>query len=155
MAQILYSAPSGLTSIAASTTQVMIQLATGSTITNTITQLVVGMDGTSAGATAIPAKIQLVRETGASSAGSSVTPLILTDKALRAANTTARKNDTSDGSSPTILDEWLMPPTGLLEIQDPLGREVGMSVSDFLALRIVTQSGMTTCNYSASLRWVE
>ena len=149
-----YSVTSGLTSLAASTTKVACQLATGSTITNTITAIDIGFDSVATGAGAIPVKVQLVRATGASSAGSSATPAKL-HPTLAASVTTARINDTTDGSSPSIIKEWLVSPTAGLSIQFPLGREPEMGVSDFLELRLVSQSGMTTCNYSAQIEFEE
>jgi hypothetical protein len=145
-----YTVTSGLTSLAASTTKVACQLATGTNVTNSIVGFDVTFDSTATGAGAIPIRVELVRTTGASSGGATYTPTKW-HKAVGAAVTTARINDTSDGASPTIIKSWLVPPTGGISYQFPLGREIEMDVSDFLELRLISQAGMTTCNYEANL----
>jgi hypothetical protein len=149
-----FTVTSGLTSLAASTTKVACQLATGSTITCTVIGFDVTFDSTATGSGAVPVRVELVRATGASSGGSTYTPKPwLTGDT--ASITTARINDTSDGAGVAILKSWLVSPTAGLVYQFPLGREVSMSASDFFELRLISQSGMTTCNYEANLDFEE
>lgn len=149
-----YTVTSGLTSLAASTTKVACQLATGATVNNTIRSFDVSFDSTASGAGAVPVRVELVRATGASSGGATFTPL-KTYPADVAAITTARVNDTTDGTSPTILRSWLVSPTSGFSYQFPLGRELIMNNSDFLELRLISQAGMTTCNYEANIEFEE
>lgn len=149
-----YTVTSGLTSLAASTTKVACQLATGTTITNAIIGFDISFDSVATGAGAIPIRVELVRATGASSGGSTLTPLEW-ETTGPASITTARINDTTDGSSPTIVMSWLVSPTSGFSFQFPLGREIKMVVSDFFELRLISQSGMTTCNYEANLHFEE
>lgn len=150
-----YTVSTGLQSLAASTTRVAVQLATGTNVTNSIIGFDATFDSVATGAGAIPVKVQLVRETGASNTtGTAPTPTKW-NKALAASVTTARINDTVDGASPTIIAEWLVSPTTGYSYQFPLGREVEMDISDFLTLRLISQSGMTTCNYSCQLHYEE
>lgn len=149
-----YSVQSGLTSLAASTTKVACQLATGSTLTNTIIGFDISFDSTATGAGAVPIRVELVRATGASSGGSTFTPTKWYAADI-APVTTARINDTTDGASPTIIKSWLVSPTSGLSYQFPLGRELQLNNSDFLELRLISQSGMTTCNYEANLDFEE
>lgn len=149
-----FTVTSGLTSLAAATTKVACQLATGTTVSTTIIGFDIGFDSTATGAGAIPVRVALVRATGASSGGSTFTP-VRWNTGMRVANATARINDTTDGASPTIIKEWLVSPTTFFAYQFPLGREIDMAVSDFLELRVVSQTGMTTCNYIANLDFEE
>lgn len=150
-----YTASTGLVSLAASATRVAVGLATGTTVTAVITGFDVTFDSVSTGAGAIPVRVELVRCTGASNTtGTAPTPTKW-NKSTGAAAVTARINDTVDGASPTIIKSWLVPPTGGFSYQFPLGREIEMDVSDFLELRLISQAGMTTCNYEANLDWEE
>jgi len=145
-----FAVNSGKTSIAASITQVACYIATGSTVTAKVIDLACSFDSTATGAAAVPFRVELVRVTGASSGGSTYTPVAL-ESGDTASNTTARINDTTDGASPTILYSWLVSPTSGIYVQYPLGREWQLKASDFLELRIISPSGITTCNYEASL----
>lgn len=149
-----YTVTSGLTSIAASVTKVACQLATGTTINNILRGFDISFDSVASGAGAIPVRVQIVKATGASAAGATATPGKNYPADIAAA-TTARVNDTTDGASPTILKEWLVSPTSGFSFQFPLGREICMNNSDFLELRLVSQAGMTTCNYVANLDFEE
>jgi hypothetical protein len=155
MAGRQYSVATGLVSLAASATRVAVQLATGTTTTNIVIGFDVSFDSVATGAGAIPIRVELVRETGASNTtGTAPTPTKFLG-VFAAAATTARINDTVDGASPTIIKSWLVSPTGGFSYQFPLGREIQMGVSEFLALRLISQAGMTTCNYEANLDFEE
>jgi hypothetical protein len=150
-----YTVSTGLNSLAASTTRVAVGLATNTTTTNTIIGFDVTFDSTATGAGAIPVRVELVRCTGVSSTtGTAPTPTPW-EKGLLAAATTARINDTTDGASPTIIASWLVSPTGGFSYQFPLGREITMAISDFLELRLTSQSGFTTCNASSQVHFEE
>lgn len=149
-----YTITSGLTSLAASTTKVACLLVTPATETAVVIAADISFDGTATGAAAIPVRVAIVRVTAASSGGSTFTPASWR-KGAPAANCTARINDTSDGTSPTILQEWLIPPTTVYPYQLPLSREYALDVSDFLELRLTSQSGMTTVNFLGSLVFEE
>lgn len=145
-----YTVSSGLTSLAASITRVACQLATGTNVTATVIGVDITFDSVATGSGAIPVRVQLVRPTGASSGGSTSTPAKW-HKALGAAVTTGRINDTTAGASPAIIKEWLVTPIAGQMQQLPLGREIEMDVSDFLELKLISQAGMTTCNYVANI----
>jgi hypothetical protein len=145
-----YSVSSGLTSLAASTTIVACQLATSTTVTLTILGFDISFDSTATGAGAIPVRVQLARPTAASSGGATMTPTVW-NKGDLAAQATARKNDTAAGTSPTVIKEWLVSPTAGFSYLFPQGREITMPISDFLELKLISQAGMTTCNYIGNL----
>lgn len=150
----LYVVTANLISLAASTTKVAISLASGSTTDCVITGWDISFDGFATGSAAIPVRVQLVRPTGVSSvSGSAFTPS-KAYKAQRASVVTARISDTTAGSSPLVVAEYLVSQTSGMSYQFPLGRSIAMDVSDFFELKVISQSGMTTCNYSANL-WFE
>ncbi len=149
-----YTVTSGLVSLAASTTKVACQLATGSTITNCVTGFDITFDSVATGSGAIPVRVQIVKPTAAGSGGSTATPAKWHED-LAASASTARISDSTAGASPVVVKEWLVSPTSGLSYQFPLGREIEMGVSDFLELKLVSQSGMTTCNYIANLDFEE
>lgn len=147
----LFSVTSGLTACAAAASvKVAVALATGSTIENKIVQVDVMFNGVTS--TEKPVKVELVKTTGAPSGGSTYTPL----KAQGAAGngTTARINDTTDGSSPTIQQAYMVPATSGICIQWPLGREPEMKVSEFWEVRITLQSGAAANDYLCNV-WFE
>lgn len=131
--------------------KVMAQLATGSAVDAVITQFDVTMDGTNAAAT--PVAVDIASETGASSvSGSAYTPNKYGNPAGRAAQATARINDTTDGASPTVLKTYYVPPTSGLIIQSPLDREKGTGVSSFTAFRINAPAAV---NYKCNVEFAE
>jgi hypothetical protein len=150
-----FTVTTGLVSLAASATRVAIQLATNTTTTNIIIGFDVSFDSIATGAGAVPIRVELVREsTVSSTTGAAFTPTKFWNGG-RASNTTARINDTADGTVTVIIKSWLVSPTGGFSYQFPLGREIQMGVSEFVALRLISQSGMTTCNYEANLDFEE
>jgi hypothetical protein len=145
-----YTINSGKTSLAAAATQVACAAATGATVTNTVIGADCTFDSTATGSGAVAVLVEIVRTTGASSGGASATPAPW-KKGQIASGTTGRKNDTSDGASPTVIAGWLISPTSGVIYQFPLGRDLEMEASDFVELRLTSQSGMTTCDYDANL----
>lgn len=150
----LYVVNASLVSIAASTTKMAVSLASGSTTDCVIVGWDISFDGYATGSAAIPCRVQLVRPTGVSSTtGAAFTPS-KAYKAQRASVVTARTGDTTAGASPLVLAEYLVSQTSGMSYQFPLGRALAMDVSDFFELKLITQSGWTTCNYSANV-WFE
>jgi len=149
MAQV-FTVSSTKTALVAATLKVAVQLATGAAVQNRILQIDVTFDGTNAAA--VPVLVELVRETGVTSTGGTApTPVKVNTDASAAAATTARINDTTDGTGPTVIAAWLVPPTSGIVIQFPLGREAGMKVSEFLALRLTAPA---VVNYIVNV-WFE
>jgi len=149
-----YTVTDNLQSLAASTTKVACQIATGSTINATVIAFDISFDSTASGSGAVPIRVQLARPTAAGSGGATFTPIKMYPADIAAA-TTARIHDTTAGSSPSVICEWLVSPTSGLSYQFPLGRELVLNNSDFLELKMISQSGMTTCNYSAQIYFEE
>lgn len=149
----LYSVTSGLTACAAAASvKVAVALATGSQVRATIVQVDVMFNGTTA--TEKPIKVEFVKTTAAPSGGSTYTPL-LNQPGGRTSQTTARINDTTDGSSPTIQQGYLVPATSGMCIQYPLGREIEMAVSEFWEVRITIQSGGAANDYLVNVWFTE
>lgn len=147
----LFSVTSGLTACAAAASvKVAVALATGSTIENKIVQIDVMFNGVTS--TEKPVKVELVKTTAAPSGGSTYTPLKVQGAAGN--GTTARINDTTDGSSPTIQQAYMVPATSGICIQWPLGREPEMKVSEFWEVRITLQSGAAANDYLVNV-WFE
>ncbi len=147
-----YSVNSAKTAAAAAgTLKVAWQLATGAAVTGTLWGVDISFDSIAnpASAGGIPALVELVRETGASSGGAAQTPVIW-KKGQIASGTTARINDTTDGAGPTVIMGWLVPIFSVWPQQLPLGREIDLEASDFLALRVTLQTGATACNYNCN-----
>lgn len=134
-------------------TKVAAQLATGANITNRIVGVDISFDGVDGSKK--PVLVSLAKETGVSSTGGSApTPVQLRGKP-RSAQSTARINDTTDGSAPTVLEAWYVPPTSGMSIQFPLGREIEMGASEFLALRVTTTEDLSGLTYDATLIFEE
>lgn len=148
----LFSVTSGLTAgAAAGSIKVAIALAAGSTINGVLVGADITFDGVNAAA--VPVKVEWVSTTAAPSGGSTYTPNQI--GAERASIITARVNDTTDGTSPTILAAWEIPPTSGVIQQLPLGREWKIPVSSFRELRVTWLSGQTVVNYLANLYFEE
>jgi hypothetical protein len=142
MAQI-YTVTSGQTAGAtAGSVKVAVALATGAQVRAKIIQVDVTLNGTNAAAK--PVKVEFVKTAAAPSGGSTYTPL-LNQPGGRTSQTTARINDTTDGSTPVIQQGYLVPATSGMVMQFPLGREIEMSVSEFWEVRVTWQSAETVC----------
>lgn len=151
MAQI-YSVTSGLTAgAAAASIKASVALATGTQVRAKIIQIDVTLNGTNSAGK--PVKVELVKTTAAPSGGSTYTPL-LNQPGGRTSQTTARINDTTDGSSPTIQQGFMVPCTSGICIQFPLGREPEMAVSEFWEVRITWQTSETVTDYLVNV-WFE
>ncbi len=149
----VFTVNSAKTACASAAVKVMVQIASTTTKTCKIIGIDVSFDGTDA--TKTPILCELARETGVSSTGGSApTPSLAGGDASVTSAMTARINDTTDGSSPTVLGAWLVSPTSGFSYQFPLGREVTLKVSDFVAWRCTTVAGSGTPNYEATI-WYE
>ena len=152
----IFSATSGITAgAAAASVKVAVELQTGSGEVLRIKQVDVMFNGTSA--TAKPVKVELVKTTGASSGGSTYTPLKVNGDAYAVSTSFAscRINDTTDGSSPTIQQAYLVPATSGICIQFPLGCEPMVSASEFWEVRITWQTSETVTDYLVNVWWEE
>lgn len=134
------------------TTKTAVQLATGAAVTCKVVGFDITFDG--ADSTKTPIMVTLQKPTGASSGGSSFTPLVVGPETSRTASTTSRVNDTTIGGSAVVYGRWYIPPTGGFSYQYPLGRELVMKVSEFLELVVTTVTASGTPNYAANL-WFE
>ena len=135
------------------TAKVAIQLATGTTITNTIMGFDISFDG--ADSTKTPIVVTLEKPTAAGSGGAAFTPLTLgPDAVANASVTTSRTNDTTPGTGNVVYARWAVSPTSGFSYQFPLGRELTMRVSEFVELKVTTVAGSGTPTYHANL-WYE
>lgn len=151
----LYSVTSGRTAgAAAASIKNAIALATGANVGCRIVQIDISFDGIIAGAK--PVLVELVKPTGVSSGGSAYTPLKANSDAFSrgASQTTARINDTVDGSSPVIQQAYMISPLSGMVLQFPLGREIIMNASEFWELRVTWAVSETVVNYLANV-WFE
>jgi hypothetical protein len=154
-----YSVTTGLVSLAASTTITAIGLASPAVASGaTVVTLNVSFDGVSTGLTtsAIPVRVQLVRTTAQGSGGAAYPPKPwrLSDVV---AQTAARVGDTTPGAGAVVLKEWLLPPVTAhspFEVFVP-GREFELLAGDFIELKLISQTGMTTCHYVANADFEE
>lgn len=135
---------------AASTVKVAVSIATGATVTAVIHGIDITFDSVATGAGAIPVLVELCRTTAAGSGGAAATPAPWR-KGQIASVTTARINDTTEGSSPTVVKGWLISPTAGAITQLPLGREFEVDASDFWEVRITPQTGFTACFYDCNV----
>src|SRR5437870_1812976 len=142
----LFTVNSGKVACASAALKVAAQIASTTTKTCKIVGMDVSFDGTTA--TNTPILVEMVRETGASSTGGSApTPVLAGGDASVTSAMTARINDTTDGSGPSVICGWLVPPTSGFSYQWPLGREITLKISDFVACRVTTVAGSGTPNY--------
>jgi hypothetical protein len=149
----VFTVNTGAVASPSNTTKVAVQLATTSTKACKIIGFDITFDGTDS--TKTPILVTFARETGASSvSGSAPTPVLAEGDASVTANTTARISDTTDGASPTVICGWYVSPTSGLSYQFPLGREISMKISDFVAMRVTTVTASGTPNYNATV-WFE
>ncbi len=148
-----YVITSGKTAAASNALKVAVALATGAAVLNRWLAFDVSFDGTTA--TATPILVEIVRTTAASSGGSVGTIQHYNGFTPSAASSTARINDTADGTSPTVIQSWLINPTTAFSYQWPLGREFTMSVSSFAEIRLTTVTASGTPNYVVNLVFEE
>lgn len=147
----VYVVNTGKTAVVSNGLKIAVQVATGAGITCKLVQWDVSFDG--ADATKTPIRVELVKTTGASSGGAAGTFTQVQGK-TRTVQASCRTNDTSDGSSPTVLAAWEVSPTSGMSMQYPLGREVEMDASSYLEIRITTVTASGTPNYDVNV-WIE
>jgi hypothetical protein len=149
----LFTVNTGAVASPSNTTKVAVQIASTTTKTCKIVGFDITFDGTDA--TKTPILVTFARETGVSSTGGSAPSGVLAggDASVTSAMT-FRISDTTDGASPTVIAGWYVPPTSGLVYQFPLGREITLKISDFVAFRVTTVTASGTPNYDATL-WYE
>lgn len=133
MAEV-YSVDSGSCALTAATAKTCIELSTPSSQTDRIVDVTVGADPTATGTL----KVELI--TATTGTGTAYTPKKVNGEAQnRAANTTAKINDSVEPTSVTVLKTWMFPlPLGGFEIQLPLGREHYIPASSMYGLRLTS-----------------
>jgi len=149
----VFTVNSGKVAAASAALKVAVQIAS----TATKTCKIIGVDFTfdGADATKTPILCEMVRETGVSATGGSApTPVLAGGDASVTSAMTARINDTGDGAGPTVICGWLVSPTSGFSYQWPLGREISLKISDFVAARVTTVAGSGTPNYDVTV-WYE
>lgn len=134
-----FSVTSGVGALTAATARTLIELATGSTIDNVWLGFDITFDG--ATATAVPVKVDIITTT-ASGTGTTYTPVKFGASQSKSAITTAEVLTTVEGSSPTVLMSWYVPPTSGFSYQWPLGRELYMAPSKFMGIRCTAPAGV-------------
>src|SRR4051812_27400285 len=117
-----YTARSGQLALAAATARTCCRVAATSAIGFELLEFGVSFDGTSA--SAVPVLVELFTDSGASGGTSAA----ITLAQMRGTTVTATVTGASYSVEPTytslvVLKDWLVPPTGGLTIQFPLGRE--------------------------------
>lgn len=147
MADNLWTVTTG--SVASGTAaKTMIELATGTAISNYWVAFDITFDGVTA--SAVPVLVELISST-ASGTGTAITfaaPHRYNVSSSYNPQTTAKVNLTVEGSTPTVIDGWRVPPTSGMSYQWPLGREFGMGISQFKGIRVTAAA---TVNYVCNL----
>lgn len=130
------------TALTASNTQSLI-LINPVTIGFRVSEMSVSFDGAAA---AVAAEVQLYRTvTLGTPAGSSTTPIKVSNPGATTAQSTALTALTTEPTSVEILRRWFVSPaSGLLLLQFPLGREpAAAGTGSQIGLRVLTPSGVT------------
>jgi hypothetical protein len=130
-----YSIDAPAIALTAGTALYMLGVATSSKVPVDIIEISVGCDATAAGLL----KVELVSWTS-DGTGSSVTPKAINGDALLASATSTAKTDyTVAPTTITVLRTWALPtPTGPLDLELPLGREITVPVSSYYGLRFTS-----------------
>jgi hypothetical protein len=152
MADNLWSVTTGSTALVAATAKTAIELATGSGISNFWVAFDVTFDGTTA--SAVPALVEIITTT-ATGTGTAITFAAAHRYNVSATYnpvSTAKVNLSVEGSTPTVIAAWRVPPTGGFSYQWPLGREFGMPISSFKGIRITAAA---VVNYVVNLTFGE
>lgn len=135
-----YSVVAGSTALVAATAKTLIELATGSGVANVITRVAVSFDGVDA--SKVPVKVDWIRYTSTGT-GTAYTPNKIKAEAGPAAASTAKVNLTAEGTgSITVIDSILISPTAAYAEAYPLGRELTMTTSQFLGLRLTAPAAV-------------
>lgn len=134
-----YIVSSGVVALTAATARTLIELATGAAIENLWVSFDITFDG--ATATATPVKVDIITTT-ASGTGTTYTPVKYGASQPTNSVTTAEIATTVEGSSPTVVQSWYVPPTSGFSYQWPLGRELAMFPSKFMGIRCTAPAGV-------------
>lgn len=137
------------TALVAATAKTLIELATPSDGDNVVIGFDIAFDGVTA--SAVPVKVEWITYT-TTGTGSAYTPNRVGQNQGKAAKTTAKNALTVEGSgSITVIGNWFVPPTSGLSYLFPLGRELGMTISKFMGLRVTAPA---VVNAMANI-WIE
>lgn len=147
-----YATTSGKTVTASNAAKLPIQLFIPANASMKLIAFDVSFDGTDS--TKTPILCEVVKETGLTSGHGTATPTQTTG-ITRTAQTLAYTNGTADGSGPTVIQSWLISPTAAFSYQWPLGREVEVAGSAYVALRVTTVTASGTPNYQVGVTWEE
>lgn len=135
-----YSVTASGVALAAATAKTVVELATGSTIDNAVLSLDISFNG--ATSTATPVLVEIITST-ATGTGTAGTLNRVGQNQGRAALTTAKTNLTVEGTGPTVVWSWYVPPTSGLSYVWPLGRELAMPPSKFLGVRCTAPAAVS------------
>ena len=135
----LFIVTSGVVALTAATARTLIELATGAAVANQWVAFDITFDGVTA--TAVPVKVDIITTT-ASGTGTTYTPVRYSPSQPVAAATTAEIATTVEGSTPTVVQSWYVPPTSGFSYQWPLGRELAMFPSKFMGIRCTAPAGV-------------
>lgn len=147
-----YVVTSGSSAVSTSL-KVMCALATGTTVTNELIAWDVTQNG-ALNATTAASQVDFQKTTTASSGGATATPNKFGAQADLAAQTTARVNDTTNGSTPTTYFSFFVPVVSGISYQYPLGREWTMTTSQFTGVAI-TGATAVSANYICNVYFSE
>lgn len=144
-----YSVVAGSTALVAATAKTLVELGTGSTASNSVIRYLISFDGVDSSKTPVTCEWLRYTTTGT---GTAYTPNKINQEAGPAATTTAKINLTVEGTgSITIIDSFRVSPTATWAEQFPLGRELTMTTSSFLGLRLTAAAAV---NVTVTI-WIE
>jgi hypothetical protein len=135
---VQYTITTGTVALSAATARTVIEGSTTANVPSEWIALDISFDGVTA--TAVPVRVDLCTYT-ATGTGTGYTAKRL-GQAIGTAQSTFKINDTVEPSTPTILLSWLIPPTGGLFYQWPLGRELFHNVSTVQGIRLTAPAAV-------------
>lgn len=135
----IFIVTSGVVGLSAATARTLIELATGAAVANYWVAFDITFDGVTA--TAVPVKVDVISTT-ASGTGTTSTPVKYGPSQPIVSATTAEIATTVEGSTPTVITSWYVPPTSGFSYQWPLGRELTMFPSKFMGIRCTAPAGV-------------
>lgn len=130
----LYSIDTGSIALTAGTAKTCLEISTSTTVTGRFKKLRISSDTTSAGSI----KVELI--SGTTGTGTAYTPKKVNGEGQnRAANVTAKINDTVEPTAVTVLETWILPtPLGGYLEQHMLGLERYVPVSSMYGVRLTS-----------------
>lgn len=144
---VQYITKTGTVALAAATVKTVIELTTNANVPCEWIALNVSFDGVNAAAVPVLVEICTYAATGT---GTAYTPK-RGGQAVGTSQATAKINDTVEPTTPVVVDDFWVPPTGGLFYQWPLGRELFQNVSTVQGIRLTAPAAV---NARVSL-WTE